>query len=106
MAETVTERRGAIVPRLHSELDLVSDQVVRVPLHLHLDPCNAAALPVRSADAARVEGVDPTRHREPGGDRNRESDAAVIWDSRLGCDNANPESRIPNPKTDMGQAIA
>ena len=68
----------AVVPRLHSELDLVPDQVVRVPLHLHLDPCDAAALPVRSADAARVEGADPARDCEPHRDRHREGDVAVM----------------------------
>jgi hypothetical protein len=36
-----------------------------LPLHLHLDPRDAAALPLRPADAARVEGADPAGHRQP-----------------------------------------
>ena len=38
-------------------------QVVRVPLRLHLGPRDAAALPLRPADAARVEGADPAGDR-------------------------------------------
>ena len=59
------------VPRHHPELDLVSHQVVRVPLLLHLDPRDAAALPLRPVDAARVEGADSAGDREPG--RHRRS---------------------------------
>ena len=76
LAAAVPERRGAAFPRLHSELDLVSDQVVRVPLHLHLGPRDAAALSLRPADAARVEGADPAGDRQPGRDGDREGDVA------------------------------
>ena len=51
------------------ELDLVPDQVVRVPVPVHLDPGDAAALPLRPADAARLEGADPAGDRQPGRDR-------------------------------------
>ena len=60
------------VPRLRPELDLVPDQVVPVPLLLHLDPRDAAALPLRPADAARVEGADSAGDRQSGGHRHRE----------------------------------
>ena len=60
------------LPRLRPELDLVPDQVVPVPLLLHLDPRDAAALPLRPADAARMEGADSAGDRQSGGDRHRE----------------------------------
>ena len=66
------ERGGAVVSRLHPELDLVPDQVVRLPLHLHLGARHAAAVPLRPVDAARMEGADSAGDREPGRDRNRE----------------------------------
>ena len=43
---------------------------VRLPLPLPLDPRDAAALPLRPADAARMEGADPAGDREP--DRHRD----------------------------------
>ena len=66
------------IPRHHPELDLVPDQVVPLPLLLHLDPRDAAALPLRPADAARVESADPAGHRQPGGDRHREGADLVM----------------------------
>ena len=42
----VSERRGAEFPRLHSRLDLVPAEDVRVPLHLPVGARDAAALPV------------------------------------------------------------
>ncbi len=68
----------AVVPRHHPELGLVPPQVVRLPLHLHLGARDAAALPLRPADAARLEGADSAGDREPGGHRDRESDAADV----------------------------
>ena len=62
----------------HSELGLVPDQVVRVPLHLHLGARHAAALPLRPADAARMEGADSAGDREPGGHRHREGVDGVM----------------------------
>ena len=66
------------VPRHHPELDLVPDQVVRVPLHLHLGARDAAALPLRPADAARMEGADPAGDRQPGRHRDREGAVADV----------------------------
>ncbi len=46
---------------LRAGLDVVPAEDVRVPLHLHLDPRDAAALPLRPVDAARMEGPDSAR---------------------------------------------
>ena len=54
MAAAVSERRCAVVSRHRSGLDLVSAQVVRLPVRLHLGPRDAAALPLRPADAPRA----------------------------------------------------
>ena len=55
----VSERGGAVVSRHHPGLDLVPAQVVRLPLPVHLGARDAAALPLRPVDAARMEGADP-----------------------------------------------
>src|SRR5439155_14990908 len=49
--------------------------VVLLPVRLHLGARDAAALPLRSADAPRLEGADPAGDSEPRGHRDRESDA-------------------------------
>ena len=49
---------GSGVPRRRAGLDLVPDEDVRLPLRLHLDPRDAAALSLRPADAPRMEGAD------------------------------------------------
>src|SRR6185503_14725341 len=92
LAAAVSERRRARVPRLHSRLDLVPDQVVRVSLRLHLGAGDAAALPLRPVDAARVEGVDSTGDCESGCDGNRKGAFDVVGTSPCCCC--------------MGQAIA
>ena len=81
VAAAVSERRVAVVPRHHPELGLVPPQVVRLPLHLHLGAGDAAALSVRPADAPRLEGADPAGDSEPGGHRDRESDAALMGEA-------------------------
>src|SRR4029077_18858698 len=78
VAAAVPQRRGAGVPGLRAELDLVPDQVVPVPLLLRLDPRDPAALPLRPADAARVEGAHPAGNHQPGGDRHRQGVAALM----------------------------
>src|SRR6185295_5122759 len=62
----------------HPELDLVPDQVVRLPLRLHLGPGHAAAVPVRPVDAARMEGAHSAGDPELDRDRNREGVADVM----------------------------
>src|SRR4029453_17257106 len=56
-------------------------QVFRFPLHLHLGAGDAAALSLRPADAARVEGADTAGNRQPGADRYRESDVPVMGEA-------------------------
>ena len=68
---------GARLSRHHSELDLVPHQVVRVPVRLPLGARDAAALPLRPADAARVEGADPAGDRQPGRDGHRQGAAVA-----------------------------
>src|SRR6185295_15067289 len=65
----------------HPELDLVPDQVVRLPLRLHLGPGHAAAVPVRPVDAARMEGAHSAGDPELDRDRNREGVADVMAQS-------------------------
>src|SRR5439155_11208468 len=77
LAAAVSEHAGAPLPVRASELDVVLREVLRVPVSLHLDPRNAPALPLRPADAARMEGADPAGDSESGRHGNRESDAAV-----------------------------
>ena len=64
--------RGAVAARLRARVGVVRAEDVRVSLHLHLDPRDAAALPLRPVDAARMEGADPAGHREPRGDGDLE----------------------------------
>ena len=66
------------VPRLRAELDLVSDQVLRLPLPVHLGPRHAAALSLRPVDAARLEGAHPDRDRQPDRDGCREAAVADV----------------------------
>ena len=54
------------------ELDLVSAQDVRVPLHLHLGARHAAALSLRPVDAAGMEGADSVGDRQSGRHRYRQ----------------------------------
>ena len=79
------ERGGAVVPRHRAELDVVPDQIVRVPLHLHLGPRHAAALPLRPADAARMEGADSAGDCESGRDRDREGVVGHVGGRELGA---------------------
>ena len=60
------------VSRLRSELDVVSAEDVRVPLHLHLGSRHAAPLSLRPVDAARMEGVDSVGDRQSGRHRHRQ----------------------------------
>src|SRR6185436_12859906 len=55
--------------------------VVPLPLLLHLDPRHAAALSLRSADAARMEDAHPAGDRQPRGDRHRESAAVLMGEA-------------------------
>ena len=61
----------AVVPRLRPGLGVVHAEDVPVPVRLPLGSRDAAALPLRPADAPRLEGADPAGHRQRGGDRLR-----------------------------------
>jgi NADH-quinone oxidoreductase subunit H len=61
---------GPFLPEAYG-VDLVAGQGRRVPLRLHLDPLDAAALPLRPADAVRLEVAAAGGAREPAGDRRR-----------------------------------
>src|SRR5207302_10904793 len=78
MAAAVSERRRAAFPRPDPKLDLVPDQVVRFPLHLHLGARDAAAVPLRPAHAPRMESAHPAGDCESRRHRHRESDAALM----------------------------
>ena len=62
----------AELSRVHSGVDLVPAEDVRLPVHLPVGARHAAALPVRPADAAGVEGADSRCHRQRHRDRHRE----------------------------------
>ena len=53
-----------VVPRLRAGLDLVRAEDVRLPLRVPVDSGDAAAVPLRPADAPRLEGPDPAGHRQ------------------------------------------
>src|SRR5262249_36344827 len=78
MAAAVSEYGGVPLSVLRAQLDVVLPQIVRVPVPVHLDPRDAAALPVRPVDAARVEGTDAAGDREPGDHRDCPSVDAVM----------------------------
>ena len=75
VAGAVSQRGVARVPRVRPGLDLVPAEDVRVAVHLHLDPRHAAALSLRPADAAGLEGAHSAGDCQPGGDRHREGAA-------------------------------
>src|SRR4029077_1008878 len=77
----VPQRRGAGLPRFRPELDLVPDQVVPLPLLLHLDSRDAAAVSLRPADAARMEDAYPAGDRQSRGDRHREGVAVLMGEA-------------------------
>src|SRR6188474_3447270 len=81
VAAAVPQRRLAVVSRHHPELGLVPPEVVLLPLCLHLGARDAASLSVRPADAPRLEGADPARDHQPGRDRDRESDTALMGEA-------------------------
>ena len=66
------------VPRPRAELDLVRHEDVPGALRVPVDPGDAPALPVRPADAARMEGPDPAGDREHPRDGRRESGAELL----------------------------
>ncbi len=80
VAAAVSEHVHLRVPLLHPELDVVFDQVVRVSVSLHLDSRDAAAVPLRPADAARMEGPDSGGDRESGRHGHREGAALLLID--------------------------
>src|SRR5262245_21856334 len=78
MAAAVPEHAGAALPLLHPELGVVLRQVVPVPVPVRLDSRDAAAVPLRPADAARMEVPHPARDRQPARDRAGEGAGAVM----------------------------
>src|SRR5207253_1473823 len=77
-AAAVSQRLGAVTAGRHPQLGLVPDQVVCLSLHLYLGARDAAALPLRPVDAARVEGADSVVDRESRGHRDREGADALV----------------------------
>src|SRR5204863_4882462 len=65
------------LPRFRSQLDVVFREIFHVPLFLHLGARDAATVPLRPADADRLEGAHPVGDCKPGGDRDREGGIAV-----------------------------
>src|SRR5205814_7003805 len=78
VAAAVPEYADPARALLHSQLDLVLRQVVRISLPVHLDPRDAAALSLRPVDAARMESADPAGDRESRDHGDRESRVDVM----------------------------
>src|SRR5262249_45678352 len=66
------------LPVLRPELDLVFPEVLRVPVPVHLDPRDAAAVSLRPADATGLEGPHPARHCQPRDHRHRPGADSVM----------------------------
>ncbi len=78
----VSEHRCAQLPRLRAGVDVVPVEDVPLPVRLPVGARDAAALPLRPADAAGVEGAHPGSHRQRDCDGNRQGVALELWAKR------------------------